>query len=113
MPICQTYRRARLESIGRHTVNPIVSTTKQKRAGLLLVAIGIAVPLLLLLITTGYNPDVNFFVNIFNLRITVYDPFVVPYRFPLAFCIFLIFLGVRKLECPQRNAVKGDDTPVS
>jgi len=93
-------------------VNPIGSVTKQTKTGLLLVAIGVAVPLLLLLITTGYKPDVNVFVNIFNLRITIYEPFIVPYRFPLAFCIFLIFLGIRKLERPPRDVVKGDDPTV-
>src|SRR5512144_3105120 len=106
MPVREAHWRARLEGVGTERVNEIGSMTKERKAGLLLVIIGVVVPLLLLLITTGYNPDVNVIVNIFNLRLTIHDPIIVPYRFPLAFCIYLIFLGIRKLERPHRNVVK-------
>jgi hypothetical protein len=82
---------------------------KQKRAGLLLIAIGVILPLLLLLLTTGYNPDASTISNIFSLRIPVYGSLVVPYRFPLALCIFLIFLGIRSLEHSRGTAAKDDD----
>lgn len=91
---------------------------KQKRAGLALILVGVAVPLLLLLFTSGYDPQKSFITNVLNIRIVLYEPgtrtaresgpnqqgagqkraVTLPYRFPLAFCVFLIFLGVRQLD---------------
>ncbi len=97
----------------------------QKTAGLVLILVGMAVPLLLLLFTSGYDPQRSFIANILTVRIVLYDPgsrtaqgsnpqeygagrkgaMTLPYRFPLAFCIFLIFLGIRQLDQSRRKSV--------
>ena len=101
---------------------------QQRRIGLILVAIGVLAPLLLLLITTGYSKDLNTLTNILTVRIIVWGPseqqpsrsalsdfatatgqpsnhspgiqreIGIPYRFPLAFCILLIFFGIRQID---------------
>jgi hypothetical protein len=103
---------------------------KQKRIGFTLIVIGVFTPLLLLLVATGYNRNANVIVNILTVRIVVWDPvgqktrksnsvgakatagrvlddhqgrIAIPYRFPLAFCIFLIFLGIRQLDQSRKN----------
>lgn len=79
---------------------------------MILIVAGVVIPLALLLITTGYNPDASLFANIFSLRIPVCEPLMVPYRFPLAFCIFLIFLGIRKLDQSREKHPAEQDPPV-
>ncbi len=75
---------------------------KRKRTGVILILIGVLVPLLLLLFTSNYNPDAGFFFNILHLEIVIKvwgrTGIAVPYRFPLAACIFLLFLGIRAIE---------------
>jgi hypothetical protein len=104
---------------------------KQKGIGFTLIVIGVFTPLLLLLVATGYNRNANVIVNILTLSIVVWDPvgqeiresdsiaakatagrvlddhqrrIAIPYRFPLALCVFLIFLGIRQLDQSRKNA---------
>jgi hypothetical protein len=86
---------------------------RRKTLGLALVAMGVLVPILLLLFTSGYNPEASIITNILHLRIAVGRVFAVPYRFPLAFCIFIIFLGIRELEGSRGIATEGDEQGVS
>jgi hypothetical protein len=98
------------------------------------------VPMLLLLVTTGYSRDVSILTNILTVRIVVWDQskhqprkssasgfttadgqrsetsirpegphrgLAIPYRFPLAFCILLIFLGIRQID---QSRIRNTDT---
>lgn len=82
------------------------------KSGFFLIAAGVVIPLALLLFTAGYNPDANLVTNILRLHIPVHGTFAIPYRFPLAFCIFLIFLGIRKLDQSRRDSDKSEGPPV-
>ncbi len=103
---------------------------KQRIVGFALILAGVAIPLFLLLSSSGYDRQAGFFTNILKLNVilrnahesskmavpdsstretTEYAPghkwqavsnaaIVIPYRFPLAVCVFLVFLGIRKLD---------------
>jgi hypothetical protein len=103
---------------------------KQRVVGLALILAGVAIPLFLLLFSSGYDRQAGIFTNILNLNVILRNPHqsakteatdsatrettgytpglkrqtvskatvVFPYRFPLAACVFLVFLGIRKLD---------------
>ncbi len=83
------------------------SMDKQKRTGIILILIGVLLPLLLLLVTSNYDPKAGLLFNIVHLEIVIkgiqikalgWTRIAIPYRFPLAACIFLLFLGIKVLD---------------
>ena len=71
---------------------------RQRKKALTLVLVGVILPLLLIPFLTNYKPDAGWWGNLMNLKVAFGTAIAVPYRFILAFCIFLIFLGIRQLD---------------
>ncbi len=69
-----------------------------RRKAYILIVIGIIIALAPLPFLSGHKPDAGWFSTLMNLSIHFSPAFAVPYRFILAFGIFLIFVGVRLLD---------------
>ena len=73
----------------------------RKRASVLIL-VGIILPLLLIPFLINYKPEAGWWQNLMNLKVAFGTAIAIPYRFILAFCIFLIFMGVRQLDLLRR-----------
>jgi hypothetical protein len=69
-----------------------------RRGPYILILIGIVVPLCLLPFLSGYKAGAGWFSNLMHVGIAFGPSFAVPYRFVLGIAIFLIFLGIRRLD---------------
>ncbi len=69
-----------------------------RRNAIALMVIGALIPLLLIPLLSGYKAGAGWFSNLMNLKIAFGSSLAVPYRFVLAVCLFIIFLGVRQLD---------------
>jgi hypothetical protein len=95
---------------------------QQMKVALALLGTGILIPLLLLQVTSNYDPTASFLHNILHMEIVVkglevkvfgWTRIAIPYRFPLAAGIFLFFLGVRALDqirTAKNRAMEPDGT---
>ena len=69
-----------------------------RRNAYILILVGILVPLFLLPFLSGYKAGAGWFSNLMHVRIAFGPSFAIPYRFVLGVAIFLIFLGIRRLD---------------
>ena len=74
---------------------------RNSKMGIALISIGVCFPLALLVIASGYKEGAGFIVNLLGLKIVVGISeklkIGIPYRFFLAFGVFLVFIGIRLL----------------
>jgi|MudIll2142460700_1097286.scaffolds.fasta_scaffold908426_1 hypothetical protein len=75
---------------------------RQRKKALTLMLVGVILPLLLIPFLTNYKPEAGWWWNLMNIKVAFGTAIAVPYRFILAFCIFLIFVGVRQLDLLKR-----------
>jgi uncharacterized membrane protein len=84
----------------------------RKKVGIALIVIGVALPLVFLFFTTGYQQATGFFNTLFALKVPVNlfnkYKFGIPYRLFIAFGVALIFLGIRSLDFAKFNSGKSD-----
>ena len=69
-----------------------------RKKAIVLILVGVIVPLLLIPLLSGYKAGAGWFSNLMNLKVAFGSALALPYRFVLAVAIFLIFLGVRRLD---------------
>ena len=92
------------------------SVDRERKIGIVLISFGVLLPLILLPFVSGYEKEKGFVQNLFNVGIVVKDkkqidagdtflsiltrivPGRLPYRFVLAFSVFLIFAGIVKID---------------
>lgn len=89
----------------------------RKRTGVILILTGALLPLLLLFFTSNYDSNAGLFFNILHLEIVIpgvqvkalgWTRIAIPYRFPLAACIFLLFAGIRAIEQAKGGRIQND-----
>ena len=73
-----------------------------RKAAYTFILAGIIVPLALIPLLSGYKADAGWFSNLMNLKVVFGSALAIPYRFVLAFAVFAIFLGIRRLDLSRR-----------
>jgi len=94
---------------------------REKKIGVVLIILGICLPLMLLPFVSGYEKDQNIIQNLLKTSIVLKGerpdngketslsslmriiPGRLPYRFVLAAGIFLIFIGIVKIDISRRK----------
>jgi len=97
------------------------SVDREKKTGVVLIILGVFIPLILLPFVSGYEKEKGFIQNLYNVGIAIKEkrqadakdtilsfldriiPGKLPYRFVLAFCVFLIFAGVVKIDTSRKR----------
>jgi hypothetical protein len=106
---------------------------RQKRAGIIIMVVGICIPLVSLIFCTGYKPDQNIFKNLYSIGIPLgkqtpekvdgsvnpapkgkvtwetirnMAPKSIGFRFILAFGVFIIFAGFMRYDAARQKAGK-------
>jgi len=86
---------------------------RNSKIGTTLIAIGVCFPLALLIFASGYKEGAGFIANLFSLKIMVGISeklkIGIPYRFFLAFGVFLVFIGIRCFFDMVRTDSVGND----
>jgi hypothetical protein len=86
---------------------------KNTKAGLIIIAVGVCIPLALLFFISGYKEGAGFIANLLGVKIVVgiSDKLKIgiPYRFFLAIGVFLVFIGIRGCFDKARTTPPGDD----
>jgi hypothetical protein len=88
---------------------------KNTKAGLIIIAVGVCIPLALLFFISGYKEGAGFIVNLLGVKIIVGISeklkIGIPYRFFLALGVFLVFIGIRGCFDKVRAAPPENDDP--
>lgn len=100
------------------------SVDREKKIGIVLIMFGVFIPLVLFPFISGYEREKGFIQNLYNVGIAIKEkkqidtqdailsslsrliPGKLPYRFVLAFSVFLIFAGVVKIDVSRRKGSK-------
>ena len=85
----------------------------KNKIGIILIAIGICLPLILLVFVSGYKQGAGFISNLFALKIVVSfsekSCLGIPYRFILAVGIVLVFFGIRSFDMVRARSKRDSD----
>jgi hypothetical protein len=65
---------------------------KRLKQSIILIVTGALIALVPLFFVTGFKPGAGLYANLFAIKI-----WLIPYRFPLALGILLIFVGIKRI----------------
>jgi hypothetical protein len=91
--------------------------SRGRKIGIIFIILGILIPLLSLLRVTGYDRSKGIIKNIYNVSVVIIEekstespskmtkfiPKRFPYRFILALGVFLVFIGIRRLDLSKKQ----------
>lgn len=81
--------------------------SRTKRKGIIFIVVGIVIPVISYLFSTGYQPHLGLFKNLFEIKVMVglseTSNLAIPWRFFIALGVILVFIGIRAMDMREEN----------